>query len=364
MKHLVPTIEPYEPPTQPTIAIVGDAPSQEDLKWSRPFRDYKGAELQSMLVDAGIEFMNCFQTTVIIERPPLGDISKLCHKKRDVLRMAQELGWKDYPFQPIRAGEYLSPWYTLDLFRLQSDLARLRPNVVITLGGFATWALTGNGAITKSRGTVVESTLVPGLKVLPTFHPGAVISDWSKRVVVLQDLLKAKRESEYPEIRRPRRLLAIAETINDIWDFKENHLDNAALIACDIETNKNRFISCISFAPSPDKCLCVPFISYNGRRHSHYWPTVQDELLAWETVNMILTSSVPKLWQNGLYDLQYLYTCGIHPKYNIHDTMLSHHSIWPELPKSLGFMGSIFCNESAWKELRPRGKEASGKKDS
>jgi hypothetical protein len=34
------------------------------------------------------------------------------------------------------------------------------------------------------------------------------------------------------------------------------------------------------------------------------------------------------------------------------DTMLLHHSMYPELPKSLGFLGSIYTNEAAWKLMR------------
>jgi hypothetical protein len=31
------------------------------------------------------------------------------------------------------------------------------------------------------------------------------------------------------------------------------------------------------------------------------------------------------------------------------DTMLLHHALYPELQKGLGFLGSIYTNESSWK---------------
>jgi hypothetical protein len=39
------------------------------------------------------------------------------------------------------------------------------------------------------------------------------------------------------------------------------------------------------------------------------------------------------------------------------DTMLMHHALFPELPKSLGFMGSIYTNEAAWKLIRKSNEE-------
>jgi hypothetical protein len=64
-------------------------------------------------------------------------------------------------------------------------------------------------------------------------------------------------------------------------------------------------------------------------------------------------SPIPKTFQNGLYDLQYIWSCWKCPTKNFeHDTMLLHHSLQPELPKSLGFMGSVYTDEISWKLLR------------
>jgi hypothetical protein len=43
---------------------------------------------------------------------------------------------------------------------------------------------------------------------------------------------------------------------------------------------------------------------------------------------------------------------GIAPNKCLHDTMLAFHALFPELPKGLGFLGSIFTNDIAWKQLR------------
>jgi hypothetical protein len=38
----------------------------------------------------------------------------------------------------------------------------------------------------------------------------------------------------------------------------------------------------------------------------------------------------------------------------LEDTMILHHAMYPELPKSLAFLGSIYTNDIAWKKMRER----------
>ena len=59
-----------------------------------------------------------------------------------------------------------------------------------------------------------------------------------------------------------------------------------------------------------------------------------------------------KLGQNYLYDLQYILPMGISPTRVARDTMLLHHAWFPELQKGLGFLGSIYTSEPAWKLMR------------
>jgi hypothetical protein len=41
----------------------------------------------------------------------------------------------------------------------------------------------------------------------------------------------------------------------------------------------------------------------------------------------------------------------------LHDDMLLHHVLYPELNKGLGFLASVYCNEFAYKLLRKHGEE-------
>jgi len=59
---------------------------------------------------------------------------------------------------------------------------------------------------------------------------------------------------------------------------------------------------------------------------------------------------IPKLFQNGLYDIPFiLRTVGIRVLGATHDTMLLHHALQPESLKGLGYLGSIYTDHHAWK---------------
>jgi len=62
---------------------------------------------------------------------------------------------------------------------------------------------------------------------------------------------------------------------------------------------------------------------------------------------------IPKLFQNGLYDIPFiLRTVGIRVLGAAHDTMLLHHALQPESLKGLGFLGSIYSDHGPWKSER------------
>jgi len=73
-------------------------------------------------------------------------------------------------------------------------------------------------------------------------------------------------------------------------------------------------------------------------------------------VEEICKSPIPKMAQNGLFDIQYLAKYAIAVMNYRFDTMLAHHAIQPEMRKNLGFMGSLYTNEVSWKILRTRRK--------
>jgi uracil-DNA glycosylase len=337
-------------PRDAKIAIVGEAWSEQEELLKKPFIGYAGQELTKLLREAEIPRSRCFLTNVFALRPKDNLIESLCVGKAEAGLCGDlpDLGKK---------GKYLHPQYIPEVLRLKAELDAVKPNLIIAMGGTATWALLNSTKITSIRGAIADSLLCPGIKVLPTYHPAAVLRNWAWRPIVLADLLKAEREAKFPEIIRRKRYVTVLPTIEEILEWIETHkpLSDQCVLSVDIET-KMRQIEMIGFATSFDYVLTVPFIDASKAGNS-YWPTLDMERRAWRLVKDILEGPATKLFQNGLFDLQYILRAGINPRNCLHDTMLLHHSLYPEMQKGLGFLGSIYSNEASWKLLRVRNDE-------
>lgn len=267
-------------------------------------------------------------------------------------------------------GSHLKQEFFPHVQRLWSELSALKPNLIIALGNAACWALLGQTKISALRGTVNWSDRL-GLKVLPTYHPAAVLRQFSWRPTVIADLQKANRESNFPEIRRPERWITIPAPTQEGLDEIKTWLSDPEIkrLACDIETVRGQ-ISIIGFAKTRSLSLVVPFRdchSKNGKLVDigaisrfigadnsgvNYWPTSDLESSAWHLCSTALESKrIELIFQNGIYDMSYFLKMGIHPRAATDDTMLWHHAEYPELPKSLGFLGSLYLNEVSWKQM-------------
>jgi len=77
--------------------------------------------------------------------------------------------------------------------------------------------------------------------------------------------------------------------------------------------------------------------------------------LAWKLIHQALAKPVPKLFQNGMFDIQRLLEVGVRVNMAHEDSMILHHAILPEFQKGLGFLGSLYASESAWKGMRSFG---------
>jgi len=322
------------------IAIVGEGWGEQEALLGKPFQGYGGQELTRMLGEAGIVRKECFLTNVLAMR--VTDISKLCVKKA-------ECG-AGYALPHLgKAGQYLHPQYLPELERLRQELEEVRPNLVVALGATACWALLGTNGINKLRGTVATGSLVPR-KVLPTFHPSGLMKNWANRPIAVADLIKAQKESHFPEVRRPQRFILVDPTIDECRDWIATHVRDEC--ACDIET-KFGMIEMIGFSASPQHAMVVPF--WDRAKGGNYWPSAGIEKDARQIIRSLLENpTITKVFQNGLFDLQYLIKEGYRPRACREDTMLLHHALYPELQKGLGFLGSIYTSEPAWKLMRGR----------
>lgn len=305
------------------------------LAWTKP--------REAWLAATGITMTN-----VLALRPPGNKMEAICCDKKTAEALCQ-----GYPYSAASKGKYLLPEYFGELARLKEEIETLRPNLILALGNTAAWAVLHATNIGSIRGAIAGSAIASPagidveIKCLPTYHPAAVLRQWTWRPIVVADLIKAWREAQFPEIRRPERAVQINVTLAELESFVRETLANPPrLLSVDIETGAGQ-IKCIGFSASRSSALVVNFT--HPQTWAHYWANPGEELRAWQLVRELLESPIPKLGQNFLYDLQYILKMGIRPRNCWEDTMLLHHSHFPELQKGLGFLGSIYTNEASWK---------------
>ena len=344
---------------------MGEAPSAADAKGGEPFLGNSGRLLSDMLHEARIIRRDCYITHAFLDKPPYGDISNWCVKKKEADRQWKELGNEGkYPLKGIGSGKFIVPNRLGDLDRLHKELVEADPNVILCLGATALWSLTGSGGITKNRGTVVEVDLggPRKYKVIPTFHPSYILRKWDGRVIAIADFMKAKMESLSPKVHRPKRELWLSPDLEMMEDFWVHHLACQERFAWDIETiPRGGFITCIGFGTA-SHAICIPF--YDERKEGgNYWDDPKEEVHAWNMIKAWLGGGASKITQNGMYDMQWVWKKhGFFPSGDLEDTQLMHHSMYPEMKKDLGTLGSLYTNEIAWKQLNPARKTI-GKKD-
>ena len=365
------------------ILLIGEAFGEVEARYGQPFLGSSGAELIRMLGEAGVLDLTASdhedlhqwyafrkdtaiariwaahddkvrRTNVFRLHPPKNDLSWFCGPKEDALEGYPVL-LKKLKTHHFWSGGYVRDEFWPELDRLQSEILALDPTLIVCLGNTALWALTGQSGITKVRGTTLLSTLtVLDYKLLPTIHPASVLRQWNQRPIVIADLMKAKVQNEFPEIRRPHREIWIEPTLEDIRTFFDSFVRGCDLLSVDIETSGTR-ITCIGFAPRSNLGIVIPFDDERSVTGS-YWPSKSIERTVWEVIQEILEDrSIPKLFQNGAYDIGFLWRAyGIKVRGAAEDTMLLHHALHPEMRKSLGLLGSIYSDEGAWKYLGKR----------
>lgn len=348
------------------IVLLGEAFGESEDLLKVPFVGWSGFELSKMLYEAGLvnepplaptaysnmmlaewwKRQELLLTNVFAFRPVDNKLASICATRKEV--------GASYWRQPLGKGGYVRPEFLPELERLKEELNAYPRNCIIALGATATWALMDQPKISAVRGVAARAmALCPGLKVLPTYHPAGILRNWTWRAIGVADLTKvAQREGKFPEVIRPEREVLINPSIADVraW-FKRP----ALAYGVDVETSKGQ-VSFVGFARSPIDAICIPLIDRRKANWSYWSPG--DECEIWQIMRDALESSIPKIGQNFLYDLQYfIRALKIRPRACEDDTMLLSHSLMPEMQKSLGFLGSIHTSEASWKLYRTRDQE-------
>lgn len=167
----------------------------------------------------------------------------------------------------------------------------------------------------------------------------------------LLESLKAK-ETE------PNRTRLICDKPERI-DFAVAQLEKAALIANDIETHpfkkssKSAAVDKFAMTVCAYACDSGDFIFplQNSKSPSSGAPYYIEEII--NAIKHINNLPAPHVGHNFTYDVQWYIRYGMPIRNWGYDTMVMFWSIWPDMPKSLGFVSSIFLDDHEyWKQGR------------
>lgn len=314
---------PAEGPRTADIMIVGEGPGTTETREGRPFVGRAGQELNNLLKAAGIQRRWCYVTNACKYEP-----------KGNKDKWYWQGGTKGQPSERFIEG----------IVELAKDVKEIEPNVIIALGNFALWALTEEWGISKWRGSIIETGRFMGeqkRKVVPSLHPSFILRSFEKRPFLLWDLQKAKKESEYPDLRRLDRDYIIWPT-DDQMAEAEDRLCGADLITFDSEWYSPSAVSCIGFTDARDWAICVPS-SKPG---------------AIDFYKRVLGGEQRKVAQNAMFDVVNLRRAGIDVRTEneagerlIEDTMVAFGVSWGDLgQKDLGTLTSLYTDIPYYKE--------------
>lgn len=344
----------------PEILIVGEAWGAEEARLKLPFVGISGRELSKMIFEAKINETTCLLTNLVSTQPPANDFSHFLHPNSEKKIRQQVRGV--YPNASLSDG----------ISRLERLIDLIQPKLIVGLGNWPLWALTEGKAKTSTvkgfslpsgimswRGSELQTRAINGqtYNFLPTIHPSAVLRSWDLRRFVVHDLGRAKaflsgakptwEELSFATVPQP--------TYSEVYAYLCSWLErlpHAPLeLSVDIETSKQRFITCLGIAD--DKvAICIPFFWWDSAGAAqHYWPEDQ-EVRLWQLLATLLSHpNIRIIGQNFAYDSQFLARmAGIHCKVSF-DTMIAHHLCFPGTPKGLDMLASLYLdNYVYWKD--------------
>lgn len=305
--------------------IVGEAPGVEEARMKRSWTGRAGELLMELLNNAGIRRKHCYLTNVIKEHPPSNNINKFI-----------KLG-RGHPVVTDEAKAYID--------QLKTELEKTTANIIIAAGNVSLFALTGLSNVSKRRGSIYESTLLPGRKVIAIIHPSAAFHNYMFRRYILTDLFKAAKEAEFPQVNLKKRELKTFPNFQEVMAFINIMRKSSSLIASDIEVI-NEEVSHISFALEPTYAMSIAFFKDRKNFFTH-----DEECTIWRELAKLLEDEKRiKIFQNGAFDAWFLYR-----KYGIRiqpiwDTMIGMAFAFPDFPKGLDFLCSVFTDQPYYKD--------------
>lgn len=323
------------------IVFIGEAPGADEDQAGVPFIGASGRELDRMLNEVGLDTSECWWTNPYKCRPPDNKLDRLSE-----FGIAEQL-FREQFFEELNAHK---PTFLVPLGA--TPLGLLCPSTISKR--------TKHAEITKYRGSLLCSPHLPWPHyVVPAYHPAFLFRAWDERQVDVLCLAKVKAEFDYwrqhgiLQPLPPRKLIADPPA-DDAIDFLRSILSTPpeTMVSIDIENigifkgkyktaARGRVPYVVGFSIDPLTGISIGLSEYDTIK------TVQ----IWTLINTVLRTKKQVGQNYYTHDAPWLQFIGFNPNIKLlHDTLVRHHVLWPELSHKLEFQTFQYTREPYYKD--------------
>ncbi len=317
-------------PISASIAIVGEGPGETELRHPQrlPFVGGSGNLLWDSIRPYGLGRTGVYTTNVV---------------KRQI-----SLSRKGNERHIVHRDE-LDKWIGM----LKWELEQL-PNctTIFAMGNYALEAVLGESGITNWRGSVINAELPNGRKgrVVCAFNPAYAIRELKYEPVFRMDCKKLDLVAR--NVFREYRIESIINpTFKEALAFIRDLERSPKPVSFDIETMNTTETVCYGLSNDAHKAICINLRDAEDNRFS-----VQQECELLHALQR-LCDSHRIIAQNGSFDTYHEWLRnGLRIKIWF-DTLLAHHTLYPQLPHSLAFLVSQYTTHPFYKDDGKKWKE-------
>ena len=300
--------------TSAKIFVIGEGPGLKEDVYGQPFVGPAGTLLKRLMQTAGIDYRDIFFSSVV-----------RCLPKGTGGKVVREVSYEEI--------EACAPY-------LEQEIAEIKPTIIVPAGNAALRYIMGakNINITSKRGLETWSDKYK-CKIMPIFHPAAIMRNPKYESVTIQDLARINRSSASSG------MSTIGIGTYEVADTKEKlnelfkHLESQSEIAIDLETTgldwqKEQIIS-LGFSWKERTGWCLPLLKSKTPSYDVNGDLIEEPTVCfWDDATFLkirtrlqkaLVLPSKKIFHNGKFDLKHLIYNG-YPVANVwFDTMLVHH---------------------------------------
>lgn len=328
------------------IMVVNEFPTKEEMLKGVAMSGSGGYEFNKMLAEAGIMRSECWMTYVARVCPKGYTVDGFFPKlKRDI----------DHTLHVHHNGKYVHPKVMEGLSLLEKEIELIKPDIIISLGNTALWALTGEWGIKTWRGSLSH---FKGIPVMPTWTPQYVLRDWQARATAVQDLQRVVKirtegvavEPDWKFILRP----TFDEAVECLRSLIHRCSGGPLRIASDIETSAGH-ITCHGLAWSDTEAITIPYVARSTDGTDiwtrDYWSVEQEGKIQFLLWKLLTHQNCHVVGQNYCYDTAYIWENNHFIPNVVDDTLILQHTMFPGMDKGLGFLASIHSDTHVyWKD--------------